>query len=141
MPNIVWASTIELEELTIKNGELSIPFDKLNNEYTVILDKEEYSLDLEYDVKEGITVFVKDNHDLENNSVVTISLTDEKEVVEYHFQILKEEQEETTNVFLEETKDSYETNFMFTYKNYIIPGVCILLLLLVFKILFPKHKK
>lgn len=141
VPCIVWGKNLELENLTIKNGSLSIPFDKLNNEYTVVLDKEEYQLDLEYEVDNSITVFVKDNHDLMNNSVVTISLTDEKNIVEYHLQILKEEEEVTTNVFLEEKPISLETSFMYEYKIYIIPAVCFLLLFITFKLLFPKKKK
>lgn len=140
-PYVVWAKDLILESLTIKNGTLSIPFEKLNNEYTVILDKEEYQLDLEYEVDPSITVFVKDNHDLMNNSLVTISLTDEKNIVEYHLQILKEEEEATTNVFLEDNPVSLETSFMYQYKIYIIPTVCLLLLFLTFKILFPKKKK
>lgn len=140
-PYVVWAKDLILESLTIKNGTLSIPFEKLNNEYTVILDKEEYQLDLEYEVDPSITVIVKDNHDLMNNSLVTISLTDEKNIVEYHLQILKEEEEATTNVFLEDNPVSLETSFMYQYKIYIIPTVCLLLLFLTFKILFPKKKK
>lgn len=140
IPCVVLASDLKLENLTIKNGSLSIPFDKLNNEYTVILDKEEYQLDLEYEVDNDITVFVKDNHDLMNNSVVTISLTDEKNIVEYHLQILKEEEEVTTNVFLEEKPISLETSFMYEYKIYIIPAVCLFMLFLTFKLLFPKKK-
>lgn len=140
-PYVVWAKDLILESLTIKNGTLSIPFEKLNNEYTVILDKEEYQLDLEYEVDPSITVIVKDNHDLMNNSLVTISLTDEKNIVEYHLQILKEEEEATTNVFLEDNPVSLETSFMYQYKIYIIPTVCLLLLFLTFKILFSKKKK
>lgn len=140
VPCIVWGKNLELENLTIKNGSLSIPFDKLNNEYTVLLDKEEYQLDLEYEVDNAITVFVKDNHDLMNNSVVTISLTDEKNIVEYHLQILKEEEETTANVFLEEKPISFEISFMYEYKIYIIPAVCLFLLFITFKLLFPKKK-
>lgn len=139
-PCMAWAGSLELESLTIKNGELSIPFDRLNNEYTVLLEKEEYRLELEYKVEENITVFVKDNQDLMNNSVVTISLTDEKNIVEYHFQILKEEEEVTTNVFLEDNPVSIEPSFMYEYKIYIIPSIGFLLIFITFKLLFHKKK-
>lgn len=139
LPISVWAANLELEELLVRNGELSIPFDKLNNEYTILLEKDVYHLDLEYKASEGIAVFVKNNENLQNNSVVTLSLTDEKKVVEYHFHILKEEEETTENVFLESTPE-VETNFMMQYKLYIIPSVCFLLLFLLFKLLFKKRK-
>lgn len=140
LPLTVIASDLKLDELSIKNGELSIPFDPLNNEYTISLEKEEYNVEFDYKVEENIAVFIKDNHDLENNAIVTISLTDEKNVVEYHFQILKEEESVEQTVFQEVIKEQ-EFNFMFEYKNYIIPISCLVLIFIVFKILFHKHKK
>lgn len=136
----VWASDLKLEDLSIKNGTLSIPFDPLNNEYTISLEKEEYHVEFDYKVEEGIAVFIKDNHDLENNSLVILSLTDEKNVVEYHFQILKEEEETTTDVFLSEEPIPIKFSFMYEYKIYIIPSVCLLCLFIVFKLLFHKKK-
>lgn len=138
LPFVVFAKNLELEDLVVNNGEFSIPFNKLNNEYTVLLEKEEYHLELEYTVDDGVTVEVKDNHDLVNNSIVTISLTDEKNSVEYHLHILKEE-EETYDVFLEDSS-LIETNFMFEYKNYIIPTVCLFCVFIFYKIIFH-HKK
>lgn len=140
LPLTVIASDLKLDELSIKNGELSIPFDPLNNEYTISLEKEEYNVEFDYKVEENIAVFIKDNHDLENNAIVTISLTDEKNVVEYHFQILKEEESVEQTVFQEVIKEQ-EFNFMFECKNYIIPISCLVLIFIVFKILFHKHKK
>ncbi len=140
-PVSVKASDLVLEDLKIKNGTLSIPFDKLNNEYTVILEKDVLQIDLEYKTKEGIEVFVNDNYDLANNSVVTLLLKDEKNSVEYHLQVYKEEEEKTISTFLENPQVSLETNFMFEYKNYIIPITCLFLIFIVFKILFHKHKK
>lgn len=140
-PLFVKAKDLKLESLTIKNGTLSIPFEPLNNEYTVLLDREVEELALEYKVDEKITVLVSNNENLKNNSVVTITLTQEKDTVEYHLQILKEEEEEIASVFLEQKPMPIETNFMFEYKNYIIPAVCFLLILIVFKILFHKKRK
>lgn len=140
-PIFVRAKDLKIESLTIKNGELSIPFDPLNNEYTVILDGDIDVLELEYKVEKNITVSVMDNEDLQNNSVVTIALSEEKNTIEYHLQILKEEEQEVENVFLEQKTVSMEINIMNEYKNYIIPSVCFLLILIVFKILFHKKRK
>lgn len=139
-PIAVQAKDLVLDELTILNGNLSIPFESLNNEYTVILKEDVEQLELEYKVEEGVTIFIEGNKDLKNNSVVTITLNDEKKTVVYHLQVLKEEKEIAQNVFLEAPIPE-KTNFMYEYKNYIIPSTCLLLLFLVFKILFHKHKK
>ena len=138
-PSIVWANNLTLESLTILNGEISPGFESLNNEYTVALPKEEYDIELEFGVKSGITVDVINNHDLENNSVVTLVLKEEKNKVEYHLHILKDE-EETVSTFKEEI-EVMPNPFIYTYKIYIIPATCFFLLFLVFKVLFPHHKK
>lgn len=139
-PEKGFAKEIQLNELIIKNGELSIPFEPLNNEYTVTLPKEEYHIELEYKVEEGVVVSVLDNYDLENNAVVTLFLTDQENQTEYHLHILKEEEEATQTTFSEGTEK--QEGFMFQYKNYVIPSSCFILLFIVFKILFPKkHKK
>lgn len=132
------ASDLKLEELEVKNGSLSTLFDPLNNEYTILLGKEEYNVHFSYKVAENVEVLVENNYDLENNSVVTIFLSDTKSRVEYHFQILKEESDEVA-VF-EEITPPENSGFLYTYKNYVIPSSCFFLIGFVFKILF-KHKK
>ncbi len=136
----VHAKDLYLEELTILNGEISPVFEKLNNEYTITLPKEEYTVEMEYKESEGCTVSVLDNFDLENNSKVTILLKNEKNTSEYHFHILKEEEEETQSAFSEETKE-LPTGFMYTYKQYIIPSLCFLLIAITYKCIFYKKKK
>ncbi len=138
-PLNTYAKSLQLEELTILNGELSLPFDALNNEYTVLLDKNEYSIEFDYKVKEDITVSVINNYDLENNATVTIFLSEGEETSEYHLHILKEE-EQTIPTFHEETINTNET-FMYQYKMYVIPTVCLLFIFISYKILFKKHKK
>ncbi len=139
--SFVSAKDLILQELTVKNGKLSIPFESLNNEYTVLLEKEETNLELDYKVDDKVQVLIKDNFDLKNNSVVTILLKENKKEVEYHLQILKEDEEEIKEVFLEE-KAPTKMNIMFAYKNYIIPSVCFVFIFIFWKILFhKKHKK
>ncbi len=141
LPINVSAQAIALEELQIKNGELSPNFDSLNNEYTVTLPKEEYNIEMEYKVEDGITVSAMDNFDLTNNATVTLLLIKEKEKVEYHLHILKEEEENTLVTFKEE-KNPLEENFMFQYKIFIIPTSCFILILFAYKCIFrKKHKK
>lgn len=139
-PNVL-AKDLKLNELVIENGKLSIPFDPLNNLYTVALEKDCTTLEISYQVDEEVSVSVKDNQDLKNNSIVTVTLTDENKSVDYHFHILKEEEEVVKPTFLETPSELLKTNIMFEYKNYIIPMVCFTLISIVFKILFPKKRK
>lgn len=139
-PVFTQAKDVYLEELTILNGELSPSFDKLNNEYTIILPKEEYTIEINYKASEGCDVSLADNFDLQNNSQVTLLVTNEKNKSEYHFHILKEEEEETLTTFNEE-KIEVPSGFMYTYKLYIIPSICFLLIIITYKCIFYKKKK
>lgn len=139
IPIYVEADSLTLEELKVKNGELSLPFDSLNNIYTVTLEKDIYSLEFDYKVDENILVFIENNYDLENNSIVTLNLKKEEESGTYYFHILKEE-EEVVNVFNEE-QESPKENIMYAYKIFIIPTICLILIYITYKIIFRKHKK
>ena len=138
-PTGVLASDLKLNSLEIKNGEFSLPFDPLNNFYTIILEEDVESIDFAYEVDNEIEVHIENNKNLQNNSIVHLQLKRQEETVAYTFQILKEETDETQPVFLEE-KEEVPENFMYQYKTTIIPLICFVLLLLSYKIIFY-HKK
>ena len=140
IPTFVNAKDLVLSELNILNGEISPKFEPLNNSYTIILDKDVYNVEFDYKKDDDIEIEIVNNFDLENNSSVEIVLRYEKNVVKYHFQILKEVEENINLTFLE-TNDIVENNFMFEYKNYIIPSTCIILIVMVNRILFHKKKQ
>lgn len=137
-PLNVKAKDLYLDTLEIKNGTLSLAYDKYNTQYTVEIAKDVYSLDIEYSKENDYVVTINNNHDLQNDSLVTISLSNNQDQVTYELHILKDE-EETIEVFNEIPKD--ESNFMYTHKIYLIPLVIIILIFILFKIFFPKHKK
>ena len=87
-PSYVFAKDVLLEELQIHNGEISLAFDPYNTEYTVTLEEDVFTLDLDYRVEEGTTVAVNNNFDLANDSVVTIAVTKENKQLDYHLHIL-----------------------------------------------------
>lgn len=138
-PTFVLASDLKLNALEIKNGKLSLPFDSLNNLYTITLEEDVESVDFVYEVDNEVEVHIENNENLQNNSIVTLQLIHDTDTIEYTFQILKEETEEMRPVFLEE-KEEVPTNFMFQYKTMVIPLTCLILLLLSYKIIFY-HKK
>ena len=138
IPIQVKAEDLKLNSLSIKNGELSIPFDPLNTSYTILLDKDIEKVDFLYEVENDVSVTIQDNINLQNNSIVTLIIKNASDTVNYTFQILKEE-EEIKEVFLEE-KPEEKLNFMYQYKIYIIPAICFILLFLSYKVIFW-HKK
>lgn len=139
-PIKVYASDLILNNLVVKNGDISPSFDPLNNQYTVTLDNDIYNLELEYKLDSAININILDNNVLKNNSKVSLVLDESGKTVTYELHILKDEGEELP-VFLE-TNNTYDTSFMALYKIYIIPITCLILIFIIFKILFhKKHKK
>lgn len=139
LPIKVLATDINLLELNILNGEISPSFDPLNNTYSVLIDKDVSNLDIAFKNNDGVIVDIIDNFDLENNSMVKIKCHSNNKEVIYNLLIVKEEEE---NLFVfKEDKNELDTSFMSLYKIYVIPSVCFLIILIFFKLIFPKHKK
>ena len=53
-----------LEDLIVKNGEMALKFDSLNNFYTVDVEDDVTSLELEYKETGKTKIVVRDNEDL-----------------------------------------------------------------------------
>ncbi len=137
-PSLVYAEDIYLKNLQIKNGELSLPFDKYNTEYTITLDDSTFQVDFNYEVEEGVTVAVNNNQDLENDSMVTLSVIKDKDQLDYHFYILKNSNEVVSSAPVMEPE--IKNKFIYENKQYIIPSVCLLLIILCHRLLFHKKK-
>ena len=113
IPSIVQAEDLGLKDLQIKNGELSLPFDPYNTEYTVTLDNEEFQIYFDYQVEDDYVVTVENNLDLENDSLVTLNVSKGEEHLLYHFYVLKNNEEVPTIAI--KSNDLEEENFMFVY--------------------------
>lgn len=140
IPSIVNAEDLYLEELKVLNGNISPNFSSNNNKYTITLDKSIKEVEFNFKHLDGVTTLVRGNYNLENDSTVFIDLIKNNEVVAtYTFNILKEEEDETTFKEIEEKTES--TNIMTKYKGIIIPTIDLILIFLNFKLLFlHKHK-
>ncbi len=139
IPHFVTAKDLVIDKLEILNGELSPNFDIYNTEYSVILEDSEFNIEFNYQVEEGVIVSVNNNHDLENDSIVTLTISKNEEKIDYNFHILKNITKNT--IAFKESVNNEENNFMFKYKIYIIPGCCLFLIFIIYKILFHKRKK
>jgi hypothetical protein len=139
IPLNVYAHDLYLDELEINNGEISIPFTKYNNSYTITLASDIYSVEFDYKVSSDILVTINNNYDLENNSIVYITLEDSDCKINYYFHILKDSEEESL-VFLED-QEVIDEGFMFKYKIYVIPISCLILIFICYKIIYRKSKK
>lgn len=130
-----------LEELYVLNGEMSMKFDTLNTKYTILLAPKETSLDLEYKLKTGTNITIEGNNNLINGSVVKLNVSNEKQTVDYVFNVYINETQEV-NKTLTDFVD-LEVNAKKTVPEYIGPGIactCFLLILFLFVYLFRKKK-
>lgn len=130
-----------LEELNILNGEMSLKFDPLNTKYTVFLDNNDKELNLEYKLKEGTNIIIEGNYNLDNGSVVVLTISDNEESVNYVFNVYVKEDREVsksdTNLVELEIDSQKEIS---EYAGPGIASICFLLIMFLFVFLFHKKK-
>ena len=130
-----------LEELKVLNGKLSIDFDSLNSKYTVFLNENENKLDIEYKLKSNANITIEGNYNLEDGSIVIISVTDGKETMDYYFNVYINKTEEVNKSIVNGTL--LEVDSKKEASEYVGPGIaslCFLLILFLFVFLFHKRK-
>ena len=130
-----------LKKLTILNFILSIKFNSLNTRYTVNMTTNEEELKLEYEIDEKDNISIYNNH-LENDKTeVVITVYNDEESMSYYLEVYKMqeelvEKEEDYFASLEVKTDTYN-------KEYVAPliaGICFLIILFLFTVLFKKRK-
>ena len=130
-----------LKDLKILNGELSVKFDPLNTRYTVNMTNSDTKLELEYKIDEDDEISIFGNSLDGQDDLVVISVYNDDELMSYYLEI---NPLESKNVNLEQDYfASLELNSKQEVPKYVAPliaGVCFLIILFFFAILFKKRK-
>lgn len=131
-----------LKDLKILNGELSVKFDPLNTRYTVNMTNSDTKLELEYEIDEDDEISIFGNSLDGQDDLVVISVYNDDELMSYYLEI---NFLESKNVNLEQDYfASLELNSKQEVPKYVAPviaGVCFLIILFFFAILFKKRKR
>ena len=131
-----------LKDLKILNGELSVKFDPLNTRYTVNMTNSDTKLELEYEIDEDDEISIFGNSLDGQDDLVVISVYNDDELMSYYLEI---NPLESKNVNLEQDYfASLELNSKQEVPKYVAPliaGVCFLIILFFFAILFKKRKR
>ena len=130
-----------LKDLKILNWDLSVKFDPLNTRYTVNMTTEDTKLELEYEIDEEYEISIFGNLLDGNDDVVVISVYNDDTLMSYYLEINPLESE---NVNMEQDYfASLEVDSNKEIPGYVAPliaGVCFLIILFFFAILFKKRK-
>lgn len=130
-----------LKDLKILNGELSLKFDPLNTRYTVNMTTEDTKLELEYEIDEDDEISIFGNSLDGQDDLVVISVYNDEDMMSYYLEINPLESE---NVNMEQDYfASLEVDSNKEIPGYVAPliaGVCFLIILFFFAILFKKRK-
>lgn len=139
LPIGVYASSIK--ELEVKNGILSREFETTNNIYSIILNEDATSLEIDYKlVDENALVEVSGNtyqRNGENKAVYKITNSDGT-TEEYIFYL---EKEESTPVFNENIIPLESEQKEIPYLSWYVGGGCFFIILVMFKIIVLGLKK
>ena len=142
---VLYVSADSIQNLEVLNGTLSRKFESANNVYSVVLNENETSLKLNYELKDkdAKVSFLNNEYVQNGENVATLLVTNSNGLEEsYTFYL---EKEETTPVFNESllTNNVSEVKEIPYLKYYVGLG-CLLIILILFKILvigFKKRKK
>ena len=142
---VLYVSADSIQNLEVLNGTLSRKFESANNVYSVVLNENETSLKLNYELKDkdAKVSFLNNEYVQNGENVATLLVTNSNGLEEsYTFYL---EKEETTPVFNESllTNNISEVKEIPYLKYYVGLG-CLLIILILFKILvigFKKRKK
>lgn len=132
-----------LHNLEILNGEMSPAFETNNLTYTVFIEDNINNLEIDYDVDEDISVNIIGNENLEvGENIVYLELSREGKVEStYTLEVTKEEAYVASKTILEPTTDITVKEELPSYVAPLIGGICFLLILLSFLIIFHKKKR
>ncbi len=129
-----------LEDLIVKNGEMALKFDSLNNFYTVDVEDDVTSLELEYKETGKTKIVVRDNEDLKPGAnYVYIDVYEDRGINTYTLLVYKKKVKEVASIGIE--AEPLEVEGPPAYSPYIIMLVGAIVILLTYKILFRKRKK
>lgn len=134
-----------LQELIIGNGELTLEFDKMNTNYTVVLDEGQDELMLDYVLEDPYaSVIIYNNYDLlatEKVVMIRVVSSDESDEVMYHLNVVKSESvttfDDMSGVMELEIPIKEEKKINIHYES-VIASICFLLILVVYSRLFRK---
>ena len=131
-----------LKKLEILNGELSVKFDPLNTRYTVNIPMDEEELKINYEIDKEDCISIFNNKNIKDNTEVVITVYNDEEITSYYLEVYKDKNEEA-NAFEDYFKslEVKTNNYTPEYIAPLIAGVCFILILFLFTVLFKKRKK
>lgn len=133
-----------LQSLTVLNGELTPSFEEYNDTYTVQVNSDVFSLELDYTVTESANVNIYGNENfVEGENKVLIEVMDsEGNLTEYNLSVMKKKVQTTNNILKEPIPVEVKKELP-GYVAPLIALICFTLILFTFWLLFlkRKHKK
>lgn len=125
-----------INDLNVKNGELSPKFDKYNNYYSITIDNNVTSLDFEYEYNKDLyEVKITNNENLVENKLiyVTIYNKESKEKNAYIFKVYLENTQTTVKTVEEEVPVVKKKQY-----NYapLVGAICFILIIFVYYVIF-----
>lgn len=129
-----------LEELEIINGTMSLPFNKLVNNYTVNVDSSISTLIMNLKAEDGYKIDIVNNNLLNDYNIVYINISKDNIINTYTLEVYKETIDTVISIDDSNTKVEVESNNNY-YLRYGVIIICIILIILLKHIIFLKKDK
>ena len=131
-----------MESLNVLNGIMSPKYDKYNYIYSVSIDSDVNSLDLDYEINENDQVSVYGNMDFEEGENRVVIAVTSLEETNYITLIVNKKKSETvtSELYNEVALEVQDTNYIPSYAPYLIGASCLSLIILIFCIFYVKKR-
>ena len=130
-----------LQDLKIKNGEMSLEFDPLNTTYTVTVNSNIDTLEFAYNLDVNTTLEIIGNNLNYGINIVILKVIKEEDEKQYTFKVYKKKEEMVNKeIYNIKTLDLKKDNVPY-YIPASIACTCFLIILLTFTLFFKKKKK
>lgn len=130
-----------LEKFEVLNGTMAVKFDKLNTQYSVILNEGESQMDFSYNIAPTDQISIYTLKINANQSNVVISVYNDLEIMSYYFDVYMPSVKASNNILTYESLEIKSTDNLPIYIAPLISSVCFTLILLIFTKLFARSKK
>jgi len=130
-----------LNDLKVLNGNLELKYNEYTYEYTVKVDNDIDSLELEYTLKEDCYIEIENNTLLEGNNTVYLNVYNVDESITYTLYVYKEKAETVSGI--DSYKKALEINSVKeiqVYKVQLLTTSIFLIILIIFSIMFKRKK-
>lgn len=132
-----------LNDLKVLNGNLELKFNEYTYEYTVVVDRNVNSLELDYKLEEDCYIKIRNNALVDGENIVYLDVYNIDNEITYTLYVYKETTNAVSGIdnYKKALEVSSSNNVIKPYKVQLLSTGIFLIIVVLFSLIFKKSKK